>query len=219
VFHQYLSAVQDYSSRYLSYDSDSLNAFQGIIQRYLFRSSKNMSMQSGAWLTRSDRGKNCLIQLRSELAPHLELLGGFTRTEGSTGICFWTGGVGWCGAVQIRPGDWKVIYGKNGVLSVRLSRSGHFFEDLNSLHRSISEPMCCVLLLLAKPLPPDLFTCNLATDGNMSWTFVKSGIFPVPGTDTSRKFCTRVDGCQPMAVYLGLLSGRSLLRYDSCTNT
>lgn len=34
VFQQYLSAVQDYSSRYLRRHRDSLNAFQGIVQRY-----------------------------------------------------------------------------------------------------------------------------------------------------------------------------------------
>lgn len=180
VFNQYASAIQDYSSRELTYDSDSLNAFRGIIERY----SKHRHHIYAIWGLpySAEFGRRWSYFALALAWSHAQSgWGSSNPPKRREEFPSWTW-AGWAGAVQIpgAPLDLPVgvqwlksldeLY--NRLESVRFGRGDHA-KHLKSLRKTSTalESKCRVLQLLAKALPPTLFVCETAEDGKMSWTF------------------------------------------------
>lgn len=172
MFIQYVWAVQDYSSRELTYDSDSLNAFRGIIQRYskqrnpiyaiwglLYHPHAGMNEEKGSFFAAALAWSHAPSGWRSSNQPR--------RREGFPS---WTW-VGWAGAVQIPAALCDVEPSvPNALESMGFHRRDNA-KDPNSLKSTTLESECRVLQLLAKALPPSRFVCQTAEDGKMSWSF------------------------------------------------
>lgn len=173
VFGQYISAIRDYSSKELSYDTDSLNAFRGIIQRY----SKHKHPINAIW------GVPYVAQVGQEEERDSYFAGTLAWSHAQSGrgsanqprrreaFPSWTW-AGWAGTVQTNGMEyrWDLKVYKNALESVRFGRHDDA-TDLNSLTLTTLESECRVLHLLARALPPSLFVCKTATKGKMSWTF------------------------------------------------
>lgn len=177
VFQQYLRAIEDYSPRELSYDADSLNAFQGIIQWY----SKLKHPFNAIW------GMPYPVHRRRSLCFCFALAWSHTqscwenarRPRRRPEFPSWTW-AGWAGAVQIqsRVGELRSI--ENGMESIRFGDRSDEEEDLGQLKSTTPESKCRVLRLLGKALPPRLFSCEPAEDGKTRWMFAeyKTTLFP-----------------------------------------
>lgn len=178
VFRQYLRAIEDYSPRELRYDADSLNAFQGIIQWY----SKLDTPYNAIW------GMPYPVQRRERSLSFCPAL-----TWRHTQSCWensrqprrrpefpsWTW-AGWAGAVQIQSHSKSIWAIENVIESIRFGDRSDEETELGQLKRTTPESKCCVLRLLAKALPPRLFSCEPTEDGKMRWMFAeyKMTLFP-----------------------------------------
>lgn len=175
VFQQYLSAVQDYSTRDLSYDADSLNAFQGIIQRY----SKLKQPVNAIWgvpYPAESQGREeiscfCWALTWSHTQNCWESSRGPRRRQQFPS---WTW-AGWAGSVQFKQRSGKLFLVKifYGIKSVLFGDDGNETWELSRLNHSTPESKCRVLQLLAKAPPPSLFSCHHTEDGKTSWTFAQ----------------------------------------------
>lgn len=165
----YLLAVQNYSPRDLTYDSDSLNAFQGIIQRCSksrkpifaiwgmpYPAQRAERLSYFCWALTWVHAKSCWDNSR--------------RPRRRLGFPSWTW-AGWAGAVHILHSVQDISCVCSGIQSVRFGDRDCDEEDLNSLDRTTPESMCRVLRFLAKLLPASLFSCRPAEGCVMSWKF------------------------------------------------
>lgn len=166
VFRRYWSAIQDYTSRELSYDSDSLNAFRGIIERYT-----KLSMHYYA-IWGLPYGKPVQDKYREYLfAASLSWRHTQNSSESSEqsnrrrrSFPSWTW-AGWAGAVQV---DDHHSHSHTPLESVRFGGRGVGWKDLNSLDMSTPESQCRVLRLKAKALPVGLLHQS-AGSGTNTW--------------------------------------------------
>lgn len=169
VFQEYLSAVQDYSARDLSYDADSLNAFRGIIQRYSKLEEPVLSIWGLPYPAQGDKYRYFYLGLTW---AHTEnCWGDSRRPKRRQEFPSWTW-AGWSGAVHFgKIGSFRKIRS-----SVRTVQFGDRVDDTMSLH-SLSfrtpETMCRVLRILAPTLPLSLFSCQPTDDGRMRWAFAE----------------------------------------------
>lgn len=172
VFEHYLSAIQSYSSRHLRYDSDSLNAFQGIIQRY----SEFQKPFNAIWgVPYPAQEEERAAYFRCALTwCHASQSNWKKSTEPRRRPEFpsWTW-AGWEGAVRIFQYVLETRREVNGVQPVRFGGHGIDEEDLDSLDFATPDARYRVLRLLAKAVSPSLFSYNATADGKTSWTFRK----------------------------------------------
>lgn len=184
VFERYLSVTQDYSSRNLRYDSDSLNAFEGIIQRY----AKLKVPVPTIWGMPYDP-----IDPRREVAPSnvtensscfswamtwshkRSCWEGLRRPRRRQAFPSWTW-AGWAGAVQFLEQERVKEHGpalsiKNHIRSVGFGSLDKINKPFAFFDHIIPECKDCypVLRVLAEAVPPDLFSCNRQKTGQMSW--------------------------------------------------
>lgn len=178
LFQQYLSAIEDYSSRDLRFDADSLNAFQGIIQWY---SKLNEPIQAIWGLPYPSKTKK--IARNSNFCWALAWRHSHGCWEDATSrrprrrqnFPSWTW-AGWAGAVQVENAShrWSVAT-ENCVLSVACGDRAKDRENLKALDCTSSGSKYRVLRLLAKALPPEHFSCRASRgqeEGKMGrWTF------------------------------------------------
>lgn len=178
VFQQYLRAIEDYSPRELSYDTDSLNAFQGIIQWYSKLKQPFNAIWGMPYPVQRRRRKQCFCFALawSHTQSSWE---NSRRPRRRLEFPSWTW-AGWAGAVQIQPniGGFGAI--ENVIEAIRFGDRSDEEEDLGQLKSTTPESKCRVLRLLAKALPPRLFSCEPAEDGKMRWMFAeyKITLFP-----------------------------------------
>lgn len=181
VFHQYISAVEDYTSRDLSYDADSLNAFRGIIERY----SKLEQPLNAIWgMPYLAQGTHRNVYFSAFLTwTHIH-----SCWDGAKGprrrreFPSWTW-AGWAGAVQIhqeitpqfclccsqRYDEYfpripmaETLCGPPCMESVLSVKLGNWEDEksLESLDSTTAESKFHVLRLFAKTLPPSLLSRN-----------------------------------------------------------
>lgn len=169
VFREYLSAVQDFSARDLSYDVDSLNAFRGIIQRYSNLEEPVLTIWGLPYPAQGDKSRHFYLGLTW---AHTEKSWETSRPpKRRQDFPSWTW-AGWSGPVQFgKIGNFRKIRS-----SVRTVQFGDRIDDtisLSSLSSRTSETICRVLQILAPNLPLGMFSCQHSEDGKMNWAFAE----------------------------------------------
>lgn len=191
VFDRYLSAVKDYSSRDLRYDSDSLNAFEGIIQRY----SKLHVPVSAIWgmpyhprrIPDHDGQRSFYFCCSLTWSHKHSCWDGSRRPRRRQALPSWTW-AGWAGAVQIN----ELKGGKEStveflladyITAVQFGDRGSINMDSVPLCRISPESKYRVLRVLAQGVPPNVFSCNPTKDGKMGWKLTEHDAKLFPSQD------------------------------------
>ncbi|KAG6362399.1 hypothetical protein INS49_010629 [Diaporthe citri] len=169
VFQEYLSAVQDYSARDLSYDADSLNAFRGIIQRYSNLEEPVLSIWGLPYPARGDKYRYFYLGLTwAHTENNWE---NSRRPKRRQEFPSWTW-AGWSGTVRFgKIGSFRKI--RSSMRTVQFGDQRDDTMSLYSLSFKTPETMCRVLRILAPTLPLSLFSCQSAGDGKMRWAFAE----------------------------------------------
>lgn len=169
VFQEYLSAVQDYSARDLSYEADSLNAFRGIIHRYSNLEEPVFTIWGLPYPAQGDKYRNFYLGLT--WAHTGKCWEGSRRPQRRQGFPSWTW-AGWSGTVQFgKIGSFRKI--RSSVRSVRFGDRTDDTVSLESLSSTTPETMCRELRIIAPALPLSLFSCQPADDGKLGWAFAE----------------------------------------------
>lgn len=169
VFQEYLSAVQDYSSRDLSYDADSLNAFRGIIQRYSNLEEPVLSIWGLPYPAQGDKYRYFYLGLT--WAHPEKCWENSRRPKRRRNFPSWTW-AGWSGTVQFgKIGSFRKI--RSSVRTVQFGDRINDTTSLYSLSFMTAETRCRVLRILAPTLPMSLFSSQPTDDGKMSWAFAE----------------------------------------------
>ncbi|KAJ0119508.1 hypothetical protein J7T55_013710 [Diaporthe amygdali] len=169
VFQQFLSSIQDYSTRDLRFDTDSLNAFQGIIQRYSRLKRPVHAIWGLPYAAQGEERRSyfCWTLSWSHTQDSWE---NSRQPRRRKEFPSWTW-AGWAGAVQIKQIEGKKVWSRDAIQSVKFGDRGDNAEDLDLLDFSTPVSKCRMLRLLAKTLSPSLFSCQPTADGKTSWAF------------------------------------------------
>ena len=209
-FSQYLMAVEEYSARELSYDQDSLNAFQGIIRRFSKRNIPILDIWGISYPASGDRKERESYLADSLCWSHTRSCWedfGTPRRRPEFPSWSWSG---WAGEVEYRKREYSGKYWFKGRLrSVALEDRSGTLTTLDSSFPAILEHknlLPRVLRVEAMVVPQNLVSYDKEKNPKNPWAICNfpATLFLSWGADSEARFYQELkEGCRWQCVLMG----------------